>query len=617
MNAVVRVGAKKAEKPPEGRSRSPLRGRRSLAFAQATQLPGGWTRCSRPRALVLAALVAVGGCTRPAGTAGPAAARPGDGPIRFDDVTAATGIDFVHTDGHSGRRYIVETISAGLGTFDYDGDGRIDIYLVNGAPLPGGPDASGGPVPRNALCRNLGGFRFVDVARAAGVDDAGYGVGTTAADYDNDGFADLYVCNFGTNRLYHNNGDGTFADVTEEAGVGRGVKVGAGAAFLDVDADGDVDLYVANYVKFTFDNHVEIREDGHPRYAGPRSYEPETHELFRNDGDGRFTDVSGPAGIAAHPGSGMGVIAGDFDDDGDADIVVLNDVLRNFLLRNDGRGVFEEAGIAAGIAYNGNGDELGSMGVDCADYDDDGRLDCLVTSYQGEMPVLFRNTGGGTFADATARARAGTGTVAHVKWGVGIVDFDNDGHRDIFYALGHLQDTIELTDRTTAWRVRNVLLRGDGRGAFGDVTAAAGSGLEPVASSRGAAFDDLDDDGRVDAVITNARERPTIIRNTSPGGHWLEVRLVGTRANRDAVGARVIVDAGGRRRVAEVHAGRGYQGHFGTRLSFGLGAVDRVDRVLVRWPGGGTTALENVAADRLVRIVEPSAPRAREDGRGA
>ncbi|MFM8890865.1 MAG: CRTAC1 family protein, partial [Planctomycetia bacterium] len=417
-------------------------------------------------------------------------------------------------------------------------------------------------------------------------------------------------------RLYHNNGDGTDSDVTAEAGVGRGDKVGAGAAFLDADGDGDLDLYVANYVRFTLDNHVVIQEDGHPRYAGPRSYEPETHDFFRNEGDGRFVDSSVASGIAAHPGSGMGVVAADFDDDGDADLFVLNDVLRNFLLENDGHGVFEEVGIAAGVAYNGAGDELGSMGVVCGDYDNDGRLDCLVTSYQGELPVLFRGLGGGVFEDATTRARAGEGTVAHVKWGVGLVDFDTDGHRDIFYACGHLQDTIELSDRSTAWRVRNVLLRNDGSGVFRDVSAAAGSGLAVVASSRGAAFDDLDDDGRVDAVILISRERPTILRNASPGGHWLQIRLVGTSANRDAVGASVIVEAGGLRQRADVHSGRGYQGHFGTRLSFGLGAADHADRIMVRWPGGGVTRVEGVAADRLLTLVEPAALRAREDDHG-
>ena len=546
---------------------------------------------------------------------GRAAVAPPDvaGPIRLDDVTGSTGVGFVHTDGHSGRRYIVETITAGLATFDFDGDGRIDVYLPNGRPLPGAPE---GPPPQNALCRNLGGWRFVDVAGRAGVADAGFGVGATVADIDNDGFQDLYVSNYGPNRLYHNNGDGTFTDVTREAGVGRGDKVGAGAAFLDADGDGDLDLYVANYVRFTFANHVVIQEDGHPRYAGPRSFDPETHDFFRNDGDGRFTDASVSSGIAAHPGSGMGVVAGDFDDDGDADILVLNDVLRNFLFKNDGHGVFEEVGIAAGVAYNGAGDELGSMGVDCGDYDNDGRLDCLVTSYQGELPVLFRGLGEGLFEDATTRARAGEGTVAHVKWGVGLVDFDNDGHRDVFYACGHLQDTIERSDRSTAWRVRNVLLRNDGHGVFGDVSAAAGSGLAVVASSRGAAFDDLDDDGRVDGVILNARERPTILKNTSAGGHWLQVRLVGTSANRDAVGATVLVEAAGLRQRADVHAGRGYQGHFGSRLSFGLAAADSVDRILVRWPGGGTTQLEAVAADRLVTIIQPGATPAGEGDDG-
>lgn len=534
------------------------------------------------------------GCGRPA------VPPPASAPIRFEDRSAAAGLDFVHVDGHSGRRYIVETVSSGAATCDYDGDGRIDIVLGNGCDLPG---ARSPAAPRDALARNMGGLRFLDVAAAAGVADEGFTVGITAADYDNDGFQDLYVSRFGTNRLFHNLGDGTFRDVTDEAGVGCGHRLGAGVTFIDIDADGNLDLFVANYVRFTFEEHVVIREDGVERYAGPRSYPLQPHHLFRSAGDGRFVDVSEAAGVAAHPGSGMGVVAADIDGDGDSDLLVLNDVHRNFLLRNDGRGRFAEVGLEAGCAFNGSGDELGSMGIDAGDYDGDGLVDLLVTTYEGESPVLFRNEHG-VFADVTAATGAGRGLVPHVTWGVGLVDFDNDGWRDIYYACGHLQDALDAPGRRTAYRVGDHVLRNE-RGRFREVDPGA-AGLTAVASGRGAAFDDLDDDGRVDVVVLNARDRPTILRNVSPGaGRWLHVALVGTRGSRDAVGAKVTLEAGGRRWFAEVANGRGYQGHFGRRLHFGLGAVPPVARLEVAWLGGGTTVVEEVEVDRVVTVVEP------------
>ncbi|MFM7041004.1 MAG: CRTAC1 family protein [Planctomycetaceae bacterium] len=506
----------------------------------------------------------------------------------------------MHTDGHAGRRYIVETVTSGIATFDYDGDGWIDLFLGNGADLPGAESAES---PRDVLARNLGGFRFEHVAAAAGVDDDGFTVGMTAADYDNDGFQDLYLSRFGTNRLFRNLGDGTFADVTDEAGVGRGHKLGAGVTFLDVDADGDLDLFVANYVRFQFADHVVIREDGIDRYAGPRSYPLDTHALFSNAGDGTFRDVSEASGIAAHPGSGMGVVAADFDGDGDADLFVLNDVHRNFLFENDGGGRFTEVGMEAGCAFNGTGDELGSMGIDAGDYDGDGQSDCVVTTYEGESPVLFRNDGG-FFEDVTAATGAGNGLVPHVTWGVGMVDFDNDGWRDLYYACGHLQDSIDSPGRPTAYRVRDHLLR-NVAGRFREVPPEP-AGLDAVASSRGAAFDDLDDDGRMDVVVLNARDRPTVLRNVStPAGRWLGVNLVGTRGSRDAIGAKVWVEAAGRRWFAEVLNGRGYQGHFGRRLHFGLGDAPPEVRLEVKWLGGETTVVETVSCDRVVTVVEP------------
>ncbi len=526
------------------------------------------------------------------------------GPIHLRDVTAETGIGFVHTDGGSGRRYIVETVTAGLATFDYDGDGLIDIYFLNGAPLRG-TDFDPADPPTNRLYRNNGDWTFTDVTEEAGVGDTGFGLGVAVADYNNNGLPDLYVNNYGANVLYRNNGDGTFTDVTAEAGVAAGELVGAGAAFLDVDGDGTPDLYVANYVDITNENHVPRSMDGFPEYAGPRDYRPVPDILYRNNGDGSFTDISEESGVGLHAGTGMGLVCADFNDNGHTDVFVLNDVAGNFFFLNDGAGRFEEMGLALGAAYNGHGDELGSMGIDCGDYDNDGWLDFFMTSYQGEMPVLYRNARGYALEDVTQRSGAGAGALPYVNWGTGLVDFDNDGHRDLFVANGHLQDLIDRYDHSTAYEVRNVLLRNTGDGRFADVSDSAGDGLRVKRSSRGAAFDDLDNDGRIDAVILNSRREPTILRNESANGHhWLQIQLRGARSNRDGVGSRVTVAAGDLVQAAEVHSGRGYQSHFGSRLHFGLGAHDRADRVEVRWMGGEVDVIEDVAAGQRIVITE-------------
>jgi len=522
--------------------------------------------------------------------------------IRLRDVTGATGITFVHTDGSSGQRFILETVTAGLALLDYDGDGLIDIYFLNGAPLRG---AEAEVPPRNALYRNLGGWKFTDVTKEAGVADTGFGLGVTAADYDNDGDQDLFVNNYGPNVLYRNNGDGTFTDVTMETGVQGGHKVGAGVCYLDMDADGDLDLYVANYVKFTYETHLVHYDSGFPQYVGPREFPFEPDEVYRNEGGGKFSDASMESGVGGLAGSGMGLVCADYDCDGDTDVFVLNDVSGNYLFQNGGSGRFEEVGLMAGAAYNAYGVALGSMGIDCGDYDNDGLLDFMMTSYQGEMPVLYRNMGGGFLQDMTVPTNAGDGMFVYVNWGIGLVDFDNDGDRDIFVANGHLQDNIDLFDETSAYHVRNTLLENTGDGRFTNISRACGDGMEVRLSSRGAAFDDLDNDGDVDAVIVNSRHQPTILRNESQAGyHWIQVRLQGTKTNRDGVGARVRVISGELIQIDEVHSGRGYQSHWGTRLHFGLGKRDRVDRIEVRWVGGGVNLIENVAADQLFTIVE-------------
>ena len=536
------------------------------------------------------------------------------GPIQLRDVTGQTGITFVHTDGGAGMRSIMEAMSAGVATFDYDGDGLIDVYFVNGAPLKGTKVV--GPPPKNALYRNLGSFRFEEVTDKAGAGDTGHGLGVAVADYDNDGYPDIYVSNFGSNVLYRNNGDGTFREVTRAAGVDRGNKVGAGVCFLDVDGDGNLDLYVGNYVKFSYETHVLHWLQGQPVYPSPLDHTPDLGNLFRNHGDGTFRDVSKESGIGLHAGTGMGVVSADYDNDGDTDIYVGNDVMPNFLFQNDGSGHFEEVGVPSGVAYDAVGAPQGSMGTDFGDYDNDGWLDLVVTAYGNEMPALYHNLGNGLFEDVARETGVGAPTFPHVKWGDGWVDFDNDGLRDLYIACGDLDENVHLRKDTTAYRLPNILLRNMGNGRFVDVSRQSGDGMAVRASSRGVAFDDLDNDGDVDVVVLNSRDKPTILRNMlyelGSKNHWLQVRLRGVKANRDGVGARVRVVAGDLVQIDEVHSGRGYQSHWGSRLHFGLGSRDRIDRVEVHWIGGGTDVVEDVKVDQLLTVTEgrpPATPR--------
>ena len=531
----------------------------------------------------------------------PASDSSAETPITLHDASARAGIAFTHTDGGSGRRYIVEYVSAGLALFDYDGDGDEDIYFLNGAPLAG---THADTEPRNALYRNDGGFRFTDVTVEAGVGDTGHGLGVTAGDYDNDGHLDLYLNNFGPNVLYRNQGDGTFRAVSDEAGVVNGDRVGAGVCFLDFDGDGDLDLYVSNYVCFSYDMHTPRTLRGYSVYPSPLEYAPDPDTVYRNNGDGTFTDVSQACGVGRHPGTGMGMVCADYDGDGDTDVLVGNDVMANFLFQNDGDGNFTEVGMASGLAFDMAGIPHGSMGIDCGDYDNDELLDFFVTSYQHELATLYRNWGNGLFEDVTRRTGAGKPTRRHVTWGTGLVDFDNDGDRDIFIACGHFDDNVERRDDTTAYAAPNLMLMNvDGR--FEDVSDKCGDGLGVRLSSRGAVFGDLDNDGDIDCVILNSRRRPTLLRNDSENDHhWLRVSLQGVGSNRNGVGARVKVVAGDLTLVDEVHSGRSYQSHFGTRLHFGLGRHDRVDRIEVRWVGGAVQQRTDVPVDGCVTIVE-------------
>ncbi|MGN6135259.1 MAG: CRTAC1 family protein [Aureliella sp.] len=505
---------------------------------------------------------------------------------RIDEVPPLqAGIDFVHFDGASGRRYIVETVLGSLALFDYDNDGLIDIYFVNGAALPGTrlPAAA----VTNRLYKNNGNWHFTDVTDASGLGDAQYGMGVVVGDVDQDGDADVFLSNFGKNTFYVNQGDGTFLESSQAWGVSGSSRFGAGNALLDMEGDGDLDLYCASYVEFDYSQHKTRTIAGHEFHTGPNDYRPAVDYLYRNNGDGTFSDVSAWSGIAQLRAPGMGVLSADFDDDRDMDIFVANDQKPNFLLLNNGRGQFSDEGLLAGVAVDRLGRSNGNMGVDYADFNGDGLLDLVTTTYQDEMPVLYQAVSPGLFSDVTNVARIDSTLNAHVKWGVGGIDFDNDADRDLFIACGHFLDNIRVIDDRTDVKVVNYLLANDGRGRFTNVTRSAGSALSVVESTRSVGFDDLDNDGDVDFVALNVAARPTLGR-TEPAqaGRGVWVALVGTVSNRDAVGAKIVaVSESGKRQTQVATAGKGYESDYGKRLYFGTGGESLV-RFEVWWPSG-------------------------------
>ena len=526
--------------------------------------------------------------------------------IILEDRTDHSGITFVHSDGSSGKRYIVETVASGLATFDYDQDGWIDILLLNGSPLPG----SDGPAQAksSALYRNLGDGTFAEVTHQAGLIDQAYHLGVCTGDVDNDGDTDIYYSNFGENTLMLNNGRGEYVDATQSAGLTGCTGFGAGACFLDGDLDGDLDLFVANYVGFEFEKHQITHMNGYPVYVGPLNYPSTSNRYYENQGKGKFVDRSAEAGLTALKGAGMGVIAADLDRDGDPDLVVANDLRPDHLLINDGQGHFSEQGLTMGIAYDGFGQVQGSMGVECGDWNRDGWLDLLITPYHRQVPILFENQGGRYFEDVSRRTGLAEGTYADVKWGVGMPDLNNDGYLDVFIACGHLIDNVDLFDDSTRYKAPNLLLQQDRKGKFSRVGSAAGTGMAIEQSSRGAAFDDLDNDGDLDVVILNARSKPSILINeTKTDHHWFQLSLVGHSSNRDGVGARVSLSAGASSQVLEKHSGRGYQSDYGKRLHFGLGHAEIVDVLEIRWPSGKVDIHRQVPVDRHLLAEEGNA----------
>ena len=531
----------------------------------------------------------------------------GQAPILLEDVTQASGIDFEHFSGRTNKFYIIETVTAGLATFDYDNDGLIDIYFLNGAdPLDPRNEKRKSNAPTNRLFRNMGNMKFTDVTSQSGSGDLGFAVGVTAGDFDNDGDQDLFVSNFGPNILLQNNGDGTF-ERREFPPTDTRRRVGAGVALLDIDGDGNLDVYFANYVDFSFDQRGTRFVFGVPGAPGPLDFNPEKSTLYRNSGDGEFVDISSASGIDLVAGPGMGIVAFDFDGDHDTDVFVSNDSAANFLFENKGNSTFEEIALLAGVAYDLTGAQQGTMGADVADFDGDGDLDLVTTNYMGEIPTLYRNSGNGYFDDLGAAVGLGTAAQS-VKWGVGFADFDLDSWPDLFMASGHVLASISRVKDSEKFATPNYVFRNLNGKRFADVSSTVGSAAKAIDVSRGIALDDLDNDGDVDVVVLNLDDQPQLIQNaTTNTNHYLQLQLSGKHSNRDAIGSIVTIRCGNSTMAQAVVSGRGYQSHFGTRLSFGLGQAPEPVTVSVQWHAGEKQEFKNIAADQFLLLIENEA----------
>ncbi len=522
--------------------------------------------------------------------------------ISFIAVTAAANLGFQHVDGRSGQRYFLETVGSGVAFFDYNGDSLLDIYFVNSADLPGSHSPT---PPTNRLYHNNGDGTFTDVTERAGVGDTGYGAGCAAADYDNDGNLDLYVTNFGTNVLYRNNGDGTFTNVTDHAGVGDS-RWSLGCAFADYDNDGFVDLYVTNYIDFDFETHTDCTQKGVATYCPPESFDGSPDTLYRNNGDGTFTDATINAGVYNKDGKGMGVVFGDYDNDGDVDCYVGNDAEENFLYQNNGDGTFTNVGWMAGVEADENGNVQGTMGVDFGDYDNDGLLDLIAVNYQQQANALYHNDNGSFFTDVSFVAGMAE-SLPYVGWGADFFDVDNDGDKDLLIANGHLQDTVEQYDDTTTYPQHNHLLINNGQGHFVNASMKAVSGLQAREVSRGFATGDYDNDGDLDVLISNANDSPQLLRNARGNqGNWILIRTIGARSNRTGIGTRVKIQTGDLIQIDEVRSGSGYLSQNDLRLHFGIGRHKRIDRIEVRWPSGVVDIIRDLAPNQIITITEGS-----------
>ena len=531
------------------------------------------------------------------------------GPIQLEDRQRASGIDFVLDNGTTPDKPIIDGVLGGLAVLDFDNDGRLDVFFTNGARIPG--LVKDDPRFWNRLYRNQGDGTFRDVTERAGLRGEGYSMGAAAADFDNDGWTDLYVTGVNRNLLYRNRGDGTFADVTDAAGVAGTLAGGkklwsVGAAWLDYDNDGDLDLFVANYLDWSPENNRVCGAEGKRLGCSPTYYQGLPNLLYRNEGGGRFTDVSRQTGLGTHVGRGMSVAVADADGDGFLDVFVANDQMRHFLFRNAGGRTFVEIGVEAGVAFTEDGVPISGMGADFRDLDEDGRPDIFVTALSGEPFPLYLNTAEGFFTEATHRAGLGFATIMMSGWGTGAYDLDNDGRKELFSANSHVNENVDLYGHHR-YRQPNAVFQGVGDGRFRDVSAQAGAALQRARAHRGCAFGDLDNDGRVDLIVSVIGEPPEVLYNVTPdSGHWIELQLEGVKSNRDGIGATVkLTGQSGLVQYNHATTAVGYASASDKRVHFGLGP-DRIAReIRIRWPSGIEQVLSDVSADQALKVKEP------------
>ena len=527
--------------------------------------------------------------------------------IRFENRQKKSGVSFVLNNGTTDDKPIIDSILGGVALLDYDNDGYLDIFFTNGAKIPS--LAKDGPAFYNRLYHNNHDGTFSDVTDRAGVRGEGYNLGVAAADYDNDGKTDIYVTGVNRNILYHNNGDGTFTDVTAHAGVGGNSggkkQLSVSAAWLDYDNDGYLDLFVTNYLDWTAENSRICGAPGKRLSCAPSLYGGEANILYHNNGDGTFTDVSVPTGIAAQVGKGMGVAIADFDGDGWMDIFVANDNERNFLFKNRAGKGFDEVGVESLVAYTEDGVPVSSMGVDFRDWSNDGRPSLFITALGGETFPLYRNDGNGLFSIETYPSGMGFSSFRMSGWGAGIFDFDNDGHKDLFSANSHVSENADI-DPQQHYRQANAVFKNVGNGTFADVSAQSGPDMQIRAAHRGCAFGDLNNDGRTDVVVSAIGGPAELLYNTSTdSNHWLSIQTVGTKSNRDGIGTRIKVTGGsGLVQYNHVTTAGSYASSSDKRVHFGLGADAAIKEIELRWPSGTVQTLHDVKADQILKVVE-------------
>ena len=523
---------------------------------------------------------------------------------QFVEVAVESGLPFRHFNDATGKYRLLETMGSGAALFDYDNDGNLDIFVANGCRLPVNEHSVG---EGGKLFRNRGNGTFKEVTTEAGISGGGlFAMGTAVADYDNDGDVDLYLTGYPRSILLQNNGDGTFTDATELAAVENSGHWATSAGFFDYNLDGFLDLFVGNYVKYDLSRERTCAKGEFQTYCHPSVFDGDSSVLYRNNGDGTFSDRSVPSGIALFKGKALGVVFADYDLDGDPDIFVANDSVANFLFRNNGDGTFEEVGLNSGVAYDENGKARAGMGVDFGDYDQDGLLDLIVTNFVEEGNALFRNNGDGSFSEVTYTTGILQSSYLNVGFGVGFFDHDNDGDLDVFVANGHVSPGVEKYVDYVSFAQRNLLFENRG-GHFEEGSADGYFSVQEV--SRGAAFGDIDNDGDIDIVITNNAGPLHLLRNdVGNRRNWLTLKLIGKKSNRDAIGARVKAWVKGRLQVAQVQRARSYLTSNDPRVHLGLGDADQVDELEVHWPSGALQKLHKLRANQIVTIEEELGP---------